>query len=405
MSQQEALRAALFERIRGDAGERFHLDDLELKLLPQFPELKWELWALFCAGEDGLVSEFTRLPEGPVEPSLARAMVRLLMTRFAMRFSMACWAIETWGEAYGRPVGEAFTDSQWEQGAAVPLVEPVSPSLPNPQPVVGESDEMGLPMVPISAGRFSMGSPLDEEDRGSTRSRSLRAEDELLHEVELTRNFLLGASPVTQDVWEKVMGEGNNPSNLRDGTRPVEQVSFFDAVSFCNAASMMAGLSPVYEVDGDEVRWLHGDRDGYRLPTEAEWEYACRAGTTTSFGFGDTLGTEEANYDGRFPLGAQSLGQTYNRTSPPGCFPPNAWGLYDMHGNVWEWCWDWYGPYSKEGTRDSRGPETGERRVARGGSWLVFRSLYCRSAFRNYVHPHDFGFDVGFRVARFVTGE
>jgi len=403
MTQREALRKALYERVRGEAGDRFHLDDLELKLLPEFPAMQWELWALFSAGEDGLVSEFTRLPEGPVNPDLSRAMVRLLMTRFAMKFSMACWAIETWGEAYNRPVGNAFDDPAWTEEAALPLVEPMSSSLPERRKPEGETDALGLTMVRIPAGRFSMGSPLHEPERGSTRSRKMREEDEQTHLVEVTHPFWMGATPVTQDVWEKVMGEGNNPSNLRDGNRPVEQVRFFDAVAFCNAASVMTGLSPVYGIDGDEVRWLHGERDGYRLPTEAEWEYACRAGTSTAYAFGESLSTDEANYDGRFPLGGQSPGTTYNRTSPPGCFPPNAWGLYDMHGNVWEWCWDWYAPYPKGDVRDPRGPERGERRVARGGSWLVFRSLYCRSAFRNYVHPHDFGFDVGFRVVRAMS--
>ena len=123
------------------------------------------------------------------------------------------------------------------------------------------------------------------------------------------------------------------------------------------------------------------DKKSYRLPTEAEWEYACRAGTTTPFHFGETISTDQANYNGNFTYGNGKKGVYRKKTTPVGSFPANAWGLYDMHGNVWQWCQDWYGDYPQKDVVDPQGPEKGEYRVLRGGSWSN-DPRYCRSAYR-----------------------
>jgi formylglycine-generating enzyme required for sulfatase activity len=138
--------------------------------------------------------------------------------------------------------------------------------------------------------------------------------------------------------------------------------------------------------------------DGYRLPTEAEWEYACRAGTDTPFHFGQHFSTDWGNYDGNFPYHDSPKGEYRRATLPVASFPPNPWGLYDMHGNVWEWCHDRYRPYPDGPVVDPVGPEKGLDIVARGGSWASF-ACYCRSAFRFAFYPFYRNCSVGFRVA------
>ena len=138
-------------------------------------------------------------------------------------------------------------------------------------------------------------------------------------------------------------------------------------------------------------------RTGYRLPTEAEWEYACRAGTTTPFHFGASIAVYQANYDGNYTYGAGKKGLYRQKTTPVGFFPDNAWGLFDMHGNVLEWCADWYGPYPEEEIRDPQGFIGRDRRVLRGGSWYSYPRL-CRSAYRFRIAPVDRLGNIGLRV-------
>jgi len=171
----------------------------------------------------------------------------------------------------------------------------------------------------------------------------------------------------------------------------VENITWFQAVSYCNARSLKEKLTPVYTIYGENVIW-NRDAIGYRLPTEAEWEYACRAGTVTSFNTGNFLNEDSANYK------CDSLYLYRRKTTPRNTFPPNSWGLYDMHGNVWEWCWDWYGDYSISIQRDPIGPLKGTERVIRGGSWN-YSLKKLRSACRNSDFPEYCGCDVGFRVA------
>jgi len=204
----------------------------------------------------------------------------------------------------------------------------------------------------IRAGKFMMGSPENEPNRD---------DDETLHEVTITQDFWLADTACTQELWEAVMG--SNPSRFKGAKRPVEKVTWHDCKKFL------------------------GKLDGFRLPTEAEWEYACRAGTTTPYRFGDSITPEQANY-----------GSNREEAVAVKSFPCNAWGLYEMHGNVWEWCSDWHGEYRGDAI-DPAGPEVGSLRVLRGGSWFYY-ARFARSAFRGRRDP-DFRFgNTGFRLAR-----
>jgi formylglycine-generating enzyme required for sulfatase activity len=214
------------------------------------------------------------------------------------------------------------------------------------------------------------------------------------HSIVLTRSFYLGTYPVTQRQYTTVMGQ--NPSyfqETRDGgpDHPVERVSWADAVEFCQR---LAALPEEKEAGRT-----------YRLPTEAEWEYACRAGSTTPFHFGPSLSSRVANFNGRYPYGGSMRGPNLERTSRVGSYPANAWGLYDMHGNVWEWCQDWYGEryYKVSPGADPPGPATGTTRVIRGGSCCNI-GRFCRSAYRFGVSPSNRDLDVGLRVVLVVAG-
>ncbi len=226
----------------------------------------------------------------------------------------------------------------------------------------------------IAPGRFLMGSPEEEPKR---------ERNETQHEVTLTEGYWLGDTACPQALWKVVMGE--NPSWFSDvpgsAEHPVETVSWEDCVIFLERINS--------EVPGLELR----------LPTEAEWEYACRAGTRTPFNVGATITTEQANYDGNYPYAGGPEGERRAKTMPVKSFEPNAWGLWQMHGNVWEWCWDWHGAYEEGPAVDPRGPEEGEYRVLRGGSWN-FGARDLRSANRGGYEPGLRSEFKGFRVAR-----
>jgi formylglycine-generating enzyme required for sulfatase activity len=201
----------------------------------------------------------------------------------------------------------------------------------------------------------------------------------------LSQGFALGTTPVTQVQWQAVMRD--NPSHFRGDHLPVECVSWFDAIAFCNALSEKTARKPFYQLDAEHVTIVGGD--GYRLPTEAEWEYACRAGATTVYSFGN----DDDQLDAYAWYAANATGQTQavaQRT-------PNAWGLFDMHGNVLEWCWDWFINYPPAEVTDPQGPSKGVRRVMRGGSWGG-NPCGCRSAFRFRQAPNDRDQYIGFRV-------
>ena len=227
----------------------------------------------------------------------------------------------------------------------------------------------------IKPGTFMMGSPEDEPER---------YENEVLHQVTLTNGFWLAETACTQALWKDIMGE--NPSGFKGDDRPVETVSWEDVQNF---------LKKLNELLPDAQ---------FRLPTEAEWEYACRAGTVTPFSFGDNITayntrTDQANFDGNYPYNNAEKGQYRGETVPVKSFFPNQWGLYQMHGNVYEWCEDWKGDYDLSNTVDPEGPGTGEGRVMRGGSWF-YSAGRCRSAYRYWHHPaFRFG-GIGFRLVQ-----
>jgi len=215
---------------------------------------------------------------------------------------------------------------------------------------------VSLEMVLIPAENFMMGSPASEFSRD---------DDEKQHEVTLMKPFYMGKNEVTQEQWE-AMG-GDNSSFFKGARFPVTNVSWNGCQEF--------------------IKKLNAKTDGgYRLPTEAEWEYACRAGTTTAYSYGDSLTKNDANIDG-------------GSTKEVWSYKPNAFGLYDMHGNVWEWCEDWYGDYPEETVTDPKGPETGTKRVMRGGSFYRNESI-ARSSDRDHGEPSFRNYGIGFRLAR-----
>ncbi len=247
-------------------------------------------------------------------------------------------------------------------------------------------DSGGPEQVRVPAGSFEMGSPPEEEGR---------FDDEEPHRVELTRPFYLCVRPVTQMEWQSLMG--SNPAYNIGPDRPVEMVSWFDAVAFCNALSRSQHLEEAYRLDDVRGRpgepgfsatvfWKGLDCPGYRLPTEAEWEYACRANVAGArYGSLDAAGWYADNSGGS--------------TQPVGMKRPNELGLYDMLGNVWEWCWDWYGTYPEGEVTDPIGPDIGFGRVDRGGAWDSAAEL-CRAADRDGFLPGSRHHNLGFRPAR-----
>ncbi len=216
----------------------------------------------------------------------------------------------------------------------------------------------GLEMVLIPSGEFTMGVGDGAIDAKPA------------HPVKVEA-FLMDQTLVTQEVYQKLTGK--NPSRQKSPKNPVEQVTWADAVRFCNARSIQEGLKPCYETNAWECDFA---ASGYRLPTEAEWEYACRAGTTTRFFFGDN--PEDLKSHAWFDGNSQS------KPHPVSHWAPNAWGLYDMTGNLWEWCHDFYSAkyYRNSPAENPRGPKTGEKRVLRGGAWSS-QAENCASWARN----------------------
>ncbi|MDR2494891.1 MAG: formylglycine-generating enzyme family protein [Spirochaetaceae bacterium] len=253
-----------------------------------------------------------------------------------------------------------------------------APPARNPAPPAAAPKDF----VRIESGSYTMGSPLSEVSRDR---------DETEHKVTVDA-FYLGKYEVTQEEYQAVTG--NNPSDFKGPSLPVEQVSWYDAVAYCNARSVKEGLTPAYTIGEQEIVWNHG-ADGYRLPTEAEWEYACRAGTATAYHTGNAIDPNQANYDGNYPYNKAAKGAYRKKTAPVGSFNPNPWGLFDMHGNVYEWCWDQYNPYSVGGLDGSMLADA----VIRGGSWYS-EARFLRSANRVRASHEARSYYIGFRVAR-----
>ena len=236
---------------------------------------------------------------------------------------------------------------------------------------IGLGNDVNLVVVFIPAGEFEMGSPLDELKRDK---------DESQHRIKLTKPFYMGKFEVTQLQYRMIMGD--NPSKFGGDNLPVDNVNWYEACRFLKKLSDKTGMK-------------------FRLPTEAEWEYACRAGTTTAFNTGTTIDSDFANYDATAPYADGIIGKELKRTCKVGSYAPNAFGLYDMHGNVWEWCSDIYDKnyYKVTPLTDPKGPQDqqGGDRVIRGGAWNE-KAYKCRSADRNNRGPKANQPIIGFRV-------
>jgi len=271
-------------------------------------------------------------------------------------------------------------------------VEVATPDGRETKSVTYYKNSLGMEFVHIPAGEFMLGS-------GQTVAESARLcsagggedwhkDEHPQHKTLITKAFFMGATEVTQAQYmaimksvdpkdeERVLDTGD-PSRFKGDDNPVEEVSWDDAIAFCKKLSERDGVT-------------------YRLPTEAEWEYACRAGTTTPFSTGATISTDLANYNGDHTYGKGAKGVNRKITTPVATFPANPWGLYDMHGNVWEWCQDWYGAdrYEKD---PPDAPAEGVFRVLRGGSWDDL-PMQCRSAYRFRFEPEAVLRFNGFRV-------
>jgi len=229
------------------------------------------------------------------------------------------------------------------------------------------TNSLGMEFVLIPAGTFMMGSPQSEK---------YRDKDEVLHEVNITKSFYMQTTEVTQGQWKAVMG--NNPSSAGGcGLNcPVERVSWPDCMKFIKKLNKKG-------------------KEKYRLPTEAEWEYACRAGTATAYNWGDSIDCSRAMFANNTFKGPENCVKfvtskklSTDSPAPVKTYPPNGWGLYDMHGNVWEWCSDWYGNYPGGPVSDPAGPSSGHMKVRRSGSFFKY-GWYCRSANRNQGHPYS----------------
>ena len=232
--------------------------------------------------------------------------------------------------------------------------------------------DVEYPFCWCPAETFTMGSPDSE---------FWRIGNEKQHSVTFTKGYWMLETEVTQQMWEGVTGK--NRSRFKGAKLPVERVSWEDCQKYISQLNDM-GIAP------------RGMK--FSLPTDAQWEYACRAGTTTPYHFGSALNGDNANCNGTMPYGTEKSGMYLKKTVEAGSYPANAWGLYDMHGNVWEWCSDWYGADCSSSETDPTGPTTGSFRVIRGGG-LYSNSSDCRSAIRICYAPPNRGSNIGFRLA------
>jgi len=253
----------------------------------------------------------------------------------------------------------------------------------------------------IPAGTFIMGSPQHEVSRGI---------NETQHQVTLSA-FKMSKYEITVGQFKAFVDATGYKTDAEKGKRKPsgskilswERMDFIKIRGVSWKCDEFGNLHPATESNYPVIHISWNDASafaawmGCRLPTESEWEYACRASSTDPFNTGKNLTTCQANYDGNYPYRNNKRGGYRKKILPVGSFDPNAWGLYDMHGNIWEWCNDWYGTYSKAAQTNPEGPATGSRRVVRGGSWFSC-SWYCRSAFRTRNKPSDRNCNIGFRL-------
>ncbi|MBA4189503.1 MAG: hypothetical protein C0467_16060 [Planctomycetaceae bacterium] len=251
----------------------------------------------------------------------------------------------------------------WHERIVELIAAGVRPCVPHKTLELPSGVPMAFSFVP--PGSFLMGGNVNDSEKP-------------IHKVTLTKGFFLGVHPVTQAQWQAVMGF--DPSHFKGPKRPVEQVSSNYCEEFCRKVT--AALT---------------GRGRVELPSEAEWEYACRAGTTSEYHFGDIINSDLANYNGNLCWNGSPKGTYREATTDVGSFPANPWGLFDMHGNVWDWCRDGYGNYSSSEQADPKGSSNEEYRVLRGGSWRS-TPVNCRAAYRLRLGPANRNNFIGFRV-------
>ncbi len=301
--------------------------------------------------------------------ALAAVLVALILV---VRYSDNGTAPNAGNDTRPTPAAPGQSESVQPPSVTQPALPPqVTVTTGQPKPGDVQTVDLGggvtLELVWIPPGTFTMGSPESEAQRD---------DDETQHQVTLTQGFWMGKYEVTEAQWQRLVGSIKGDPRL-----PVETATWHDCQKFLE------------KLNG---RVSGGD---FRLPTEAQWEYACRAGTSTPFHFGETISTDQANYNGNYTYGNGRKGVYRKKTTVVGSFPSNAWGLHDMHGNVWEWCSDWYDPefYSRSPERDPENTAKSEIRVLRGGSWYNSPG-FCRSADRTRDNPTLRSYSFGFRV-------
>ncbi len=339
----------------------------------------------------------------------------LLMRNLGGRRSRAAVpALTTWVHARGiavvlaivlalAPAGLAWRHFLLSKAASEGTERRPAPAPPLPASGTQSITEpiTGMRLWYVRRGRYMLGSPGSEP---------LRDPNELRHSVRLTYDFWIGETEVTQQQWMEIIG--HNPAYFADMAKyPVELINWYEAVEFANRLSERSYRAPCYVLKDCQGRLGHGltcgevtfvglDCTGYRLPTEAEWEIAARAGSAESFSTGSTLTTSQANYDGArpYPPGVPSA-VYHGRPVEVNHYQPNAWSLYQMHGNLYEWTWDRFAPYPGHSVTDPTGPQEGDKRVARGGSYRS-GARFCRSAARWGVDPGERSKEIGLRLVR-----
>jgi formylglycine-generating enzyme required for sulfatase activity len=327
-------------------------------------------------GKKRKASVGTQEPEAAHEPELAEQVVQTTATSKPRRKGLAV-ALASLLLIACCTLGYLFLGDDGEDATETSTTT-FTPGQPWTVPTAS------IEMLWCKPGTFMMGSPESEEGRELDSEGKKTKYSETQHQVTLTKGFYLGKYEVTQAQWKKVVG--TSPSKFKGEDRPVEKVNWPDSIEFCQKLTLLerkAGRLP----DGWE----------YALPTEAQWEYTCRAGTTSVFSFGDSLSSKQANFNGTNPYGGAAVGPNQQQTTDVGSYGANPWGFYDMHGNVWEWCADWMGNYPTGSLTDSKGPASGKYQVQRGGSWYD-SGTFLRSAERlNYSRSNRYP-SVGFRL-------